>query len=278
MKKILLMTTALVALSVSGNAYADVTINSDTVLEDHYNDNVIISGGNVTAKDSSTVSLNYPDGKNLTVNGGTLSLNDSTIKTFGGNTEISGDAVINLNNDSDISTNKLTVSGGTVNLNKGELRGNNRSQAVYDDSILSDEVIHMTNQFIFIIYQDRVLCSDHNKRNIIINLLHDAENDFSCDLLSVSTSIEDFIQQVKSIDSISITATNDLFINDFLNPTWGEDIDEKERPEATIVKMDFKRALKDGYLRGIYKKLKQPSYIKKFTIKGESNDGFSPCN
>lgn len=125
MKKTLLMTTALVALSVSGNAYADVTINSDTVLEDHYTDNVIISGGNVTAQDSSTVSLNYPDGKNLTINSGTLSLNDSTIKTFGGNTEISGDAVINLNNDSDISTNKLTISGGTVNLNKGELRGNN---------------------------------------------------------------------------------------------------------------------------------------------------------
>ena len=125
MKKTLLMTTALVALSVSGNAYADVTINSDTVLEDHYTDNVIISGGNVTAQDSSTVSLNYPDGKNLTVNGGTLSLNDSTIYTFGGNTEISGDAVINLNNDSDISTNKLTINGGTVNLNKGELRENN---------------------------------------------------------------------------------------------------------------------------------------------------------
>lgn len=79
MKKTLLMTTALVALSVSGNAYADVTINSDTVLEEHYTDNVIISGGSVTAQDSSTVSLNYPDGKNLTVNGGTLSLNDSTI-------------------------------------------------------------------------------------------------------------------------------------------------------------------------------------------------------
>lgn len=45
MKKTLLMTTALVALSVSGNAYADVTINSDTVLEEHYTDNVIISGG-----------------------------------------------------------------------------------------------------------------------------------------------------------------------------------------------------------------------------------------
>lgn len=125
MRKSLLMTTALVALSMSGNAYADVTINSDTVLESEYTDNVIISGGNVTTKDSSTVSLNYPDGKNLTVNGGNLSLNDSTIYTFNGNTEISGDAVLNLNNDSDINTNKLTISGGTINLNKGELRQNN---------------------------------------------------------------------------------------------------------------------------------------------------------
>ena len=125
MRKSLLMTTALVALSMSGNAYADVTINSDTVLESEYTDNVIISGGNVTTKDSSTVNLNYPDGKNLTVNGGNLSLNDSTIYTFKGNTEISGDAVLNLNNDSDIDTNKLTISGGTINLNKGELRQNN---------------------------------------------------------------------------------------------------------------------------------------------------------
>lgn len=125
MKNKLLITTALVALSVSGNAFADVTINSDTVLESEYTDNVIISGGNVTTKDSSTVSLNYPDGKNLTVNGGTLSLNDSTIYTFNGNTEISGDAVLNLNNDSDIDTNALTINGGTINLNKGELRQNN---------------------------------------------------------------------------------------------------------------------------------------------------------
>lgn len=125
MRNKLLITTALMALTCSHNAFADVTINSDTVLESEYTENVIISGGNVTAKDSSTVSLNYPDGKNLTVNGGTLSLNDSTIYTFNGNTEISGDAVVNLNNNSDISTNKLTISGGTVNLNKGELRGNN---------------------------------------------------------------------------------------------------------------------------------------------------------
>ena len=125
MKNKLLITTALMALTCGHNAYADVTISSDTVLESEYTDNVIISGGNVTTKDSSTVSLNYPDGKNLTVNGGNLSLNDSTIYTFNGNTEISGDAVLNLNNDSDINTNKLTISGGTINLNKGELRQNN---------------------------------------------------------------------------------------------------------------------------------------------------------
>ena len=40
MKNKLLITTALVALSMSGNAYADVTINSDTVLESEYADNV----------------------------------------------------------------------------------------------------------------------------------------------------------------------------------------------------------------------------------------------
>ena len=154
----------------------------------------------------------------------------------------------------------------------------NHSQAMYDDSILSDEVIHMTNQFIFVIYKDRVLCSDHYKRNVIINLLHGADKNFSCELLSVSSSIEDFIQQVKAIDSISITATNDLFIDEFLNPSWGDDIDKKERPESTVIKMDFKRALNDGYLRKIYKKLKAPSYIKAFNIKGESDDGFISIN
>ena len=69
MKNKLLITTALVAVRSATNVYADVTINSDTVLENTYTDNVVISGGNVTAKDNSTVSLNYPDGKNLTVNG-----------------------------------------------------------------------------------------------------------------------------------------------------------------------------------------------------------------
>lgn len=154
----------------------------------------------------------------------------------------------------------------------------NRSQKTYDDSVLSDEIIHMTNQFIFVIYQNRVLCSDHNKRNIILNLLHETDKDFSCNLLAVSTSIDDFIKQVKSIESISITATNDLFIGEFLNQDWGEDLDAKEKPETTTVKMEFKRALRDEYLISLYKKLISPSYIKAFNIKGESADGFISIN
>lgn len=154
----------------------------------------------------------------------------------------------------------------------------NRSQKTYDDSVLSDEIIHMTNQFIFVIYKDRVLCSDHKKRNIILNLLQNTDKDFSCELLAVSTSIDDFIKQVKSIESISITATNDLFISEFLNPNWGDDLDAKEKPETTVVKMEFKRALKDKYLIKLYNKLKSPSYIKSFNIKGESSDGFISIN
>ncbi|MBR1778306.1 MAG: hypothetical protein IJ752_06970 [Alphaproteobacteria bacterium] len=153
-----------------------------------------------------------------------------------------------------------------------------RNLKIYDDSVLSDEVIHMTNQFIFVIYQDRVLCSDNNKRNVILNLLHDSDKNFSCNLLAVSTSIDDFIKQVKSIESVSITATNDLFINEFLNPHWGDDLDEKEPPETTTIKMEFKRPLNEDYIINLYKKLRRPTYIKTFNIKGETSDGFISIN
>ncbi len=154
----------------------------------------------------------------------------------------------------------------------------NRNQRIYDDSVLSDEIVHMTHQFIFVIYQNKVLSSDHNKRNIILNLLHETDKNFSCDLLAVSTSIDDFIKQVKSIETISITATNNLFINEFLNPHWGDDLEEKEKPETTVVKMDFKRALNVKYIKKLYEKLMSPSYIKSFNIKGESSDGFISIN
>lgn len=153
-----------------------------------------------------------------------------------------------------------------------------RNLKIYDDSVLSDEVVHMTNQFIFVIYQNKVLCSDNNKRNVILNFLHDSDKNFSCNLLAVSTSIDDFIKQVKSIESVSITATNDLFINEFLNPHWGDDLDEKESPETTTIKMEFKRSLKEDYIINLYKKLRRPTYIKTFNIKGETSEGFISIN
>lgn len=153
-----------------------------------------------------------------------------------------------------------------------------RVQEEYDDNILSDKIIHMTNEFIFVVYQDRVLCSDHSKRNLILNLLNSADRNFSCKLLSIVTSIEDFIKNVKTIDSISIEATNNLFINEFLNPHWSDDFEERETPERSVIKMDFGRALKAQYLIKLYKKLRKESYIASFNIKGVSEDGFISIN
>ncbi|MBQ8677532.1 MAG: autotransporter domain-containing protein [Alphaproteobacteria bacterium] len=124
----LLITTALIAVSGLSNVYADIVINSDTVLARDYNDNLVICGGNVTNPndDYHKVSIGSPNnGKNLTINGGTVTLDDSGFATYTGNTEISGASVINLNNDSDIKTNNLTVNGGTINLDKGSISGNN---------------------------------------------------------------------------------------------------------------------------------------------------------
>ena len=124
MKKTLLMTTALVALSVSGNAYADVTINSDTVLEDHYNDNVIISGGNNTINQDVSVDsyLNYDAGKNITVNGGTTTMEGKSLNAWAGSI-IMTDGTLNLNNGDDDSSSTLwaakdiNISGGIINMN-----------------------------------------------------------------------------------------------------------------------------------------------------------------
>lgn len=153
------------------------------------------------------------------------------------------------------------------------------SDNLYDSTILSDDVIHMTNQFIFAIYSDnKILCSNHDKRNVVLKFLRSLDNDLHFDLLSEPTSIEDFVQQLKSIDSISITATNDLFINEFLNPKWSDDLDEKEEPETTTIKMNFKRYLNENYLIRIYKKLLNKSYISKFHIDGENENGFISIN
>ena len=140
MKKTLLMTTALVALSVSGNAYADVTINSDTVLEDHYNDNVIISGGNNTINQDGSVDnyLNYDAGKNITVNGGTTTMEGKSLNAWAGSITMT-DGIINMDDgseDPDLTlwaAKDINISGGTINMN-----GNNASIDTFYD-LLDDE-------------------------------------------------------------------------------------------------------------------------------------------
>lgn len=154
----------------------------------------------------------------------------------------------------------------------------NRKQNEYDDNVLSDDIIHMLHQFIFTVYNDRILCSNHSKRNVIFNYLHGLNEYFSCELLAEAKSLDDFVNDVKSIETISISATNDLFLKEFLNPSWDDDFDEKESPETTTVTMSFRRALKSDYIKGVYKKLREKSYIKSFDISGETEEGLLSIN
>ena len=88
MKNKLLITTALVALSVSGNAYAqisdDININQDTAItaENQQNyittGNIMISGGNVSASNTEGLSQLY-DGsgqKEISITGGSITLSN----------------------------------------------------------------------------------------------------------------------------------------------------------------------------------------------------------
>ena len=88
MKNKLLITTALVALSVSGNAYAqisdDININQDTVItaENQQNyittGNIMISGGNVSASNTEGLSQLH-DGsgqKEISITGGSITLSN----------------------------------------------------------------------------------------------------------------------------------------------------------------------------------------------------------
>ena len=88
MKKTLLMTTALVALTCGHNAYAqisdDININQDTVItaENQQNylttGNIFISGGNVSASNTEGMSQLY-DGsgqKEISITGGSITLSN----------------------------------------------------------------------------------------------------------------------------------------------------------------------------------------------------------
>lgn len=152
-----------------------------------------------------------------------------------------------------------------------------RDEKRFDNDTLDENTIHMTNQFIFVVKQDSVLCSDNDKKNLIINMLHDVDKSFSCQLAARLESIDDFTANLTSIDSVVIDATTNLFIDEFLNPAWYDSFDN-ETPETTKVTLSFKRAINERSIKKFYKKLKDTSCITSFNIKGENKEGFISIN
>ncbi len=147
MKKQLLLTTALVTLVYAGNAYsADLNIKAGDIVKnpttgvmdgtDAVNyDTVTINGGNLVLdnfKIRSNSDMNISGG-NIEINGdgglrahnGTLNISGGTItadgtEIHGGITNVSGDAVINVNNYTEFGgDSELHIAGGTLNLSKG---------------------------------------------------------------------------------------------------------------------------------------------------------------
>lgn len=126
MKKTLLMTTALVAVMSATNVYADVTINSDTVLESEYTDNVVISGGNNTVNKDVWVFNSLPgddSGKNITINDGNTILEGKSLNSRDGNITMT-DGVLDMNNgntaDPDLTlwaAKDINIKGGIINMN-----------------------------------------------------------------------------------------------------------------------------------------------------------------
>ena len=119
MNKKLLTTTALVAVLAVTNAWADETISTDTVLSSSYANNVVITGGNVTANNAGQISIGTMGaGKDLTVSGGNLSISDeSYLITFDKNISISGGSVSasgesSLHSDS----GNISITGGNITL------------------------------------------------------------------------------------------------------------------------------------------------------------------
>ncbi len=162
---------------------------------------------------------------------------------------------------------------GNNNLNECYKRDEKR----FDSNTLDENTIHMTNQFIFAIKSDGILCSDHEKRNLIINMLHDADKSFSCQLAARLEGIDSFTKNLTSVESITIDATSNLFINEFLNPAWYDSVDN-ETPETTKVSLLFKRAINERAIKKFYKKLNETGCITAFNIKGENSEGFISIN
>ena len=119
MKNKLLITTALVALTAATNAYALEITEGDNILQNAYNEDLIISGGNNSVEDTFVAIGSPADEKNLTIKGGTTTLTSSSLNSESGTITMS-DGTINLegNENSGLWAAKdINISGGTINMN-----------------------------------------------------------------------------------------------------------------------------------------------------------------
>ena len=119
MKNKLLITTALVALTAVTNAYALEITEGDNILQNAYNEDLIISGGNNSVEDTFVAIGSPADEKNLTIKGGTTTLTSSSLNSESGTITMS-DGTINLegNENSGLWAAKdINISGGTINMN-----------------------------------------------------------------------------------------------------------------------------------------------------------------
>lgn len=119
MKNKLLITTALVALTAATNAYALEITKGDNILQNAYNEDLIISGGNNSVEDTFVAIGSPAEEKNLTIKGGTTTLTSSSLNSESGTITMS-DGTINLegNENSGLWAAKdINISGGTINMN-----------------------------------------------------------------------------------------------------------------------------------------------------------------
>ena len=119
MKNKLLITTALVALTAATNAYALEITDGDNILQNAYNEDLIISGGNNSVEDTFVAIGSPAEEKNLTIKGGTTTLTSSSLNSESGTITMS-DGTINLegNENSGLWAAKdINISGGTINMN-----------------------------------------------------------------------------------------------------------------------------------------------------------------
>lgn len=119
MKNKLLITTALVALTAATNAYALEITEGDNILQNAYNEDLIISGGNNSVEDTFVAIGSPAEEKNLTIKGGTTTLTSSSLNSESGTITMS-DGTINLegNENSGLWAAKdINISGGTINMN-----------------------------------------------------------------------------------------------------------------------------------------------------------------